>query len=220
MTLLRTLAALALTLLAACGSSSNTTTDGGGMTCSTCFVHGKWQIDNLSPCLLEMPSPSDPSKFVVTGVVSSVLNGAQITCPTDGSNAVPATPFSTDKLTVDCPGHYRLCYTLKAGSAMGPLPADCVIAQSCAEGDYSTAGVAQTWTPLPAWSANAAGITCGQHFYDTGGYGELSVTGNASGCGAVSRVISRVTYCPLACNGDPNAPGCPGCMPGGNGGDF
>ena len=176
-----------------------------------CFTHGNWMIDNLSPCLV-----STSVDGAVTGVISSIIANQQIQCPTDTTDN-PTLPWSTDKLTADCSGHYRLCYTLKAGNPASPQPTDCVVAQSCAEGDYSTANQSQTWPDLPGWLGTSAQVTCAQMFVQTGGYGEETVTGTPTGCAAITKTLSRVTYCPTTCN-SPNPPAsCSGCMPGGGG---
>ena len=108
----------------------------------------------------------------------------------------------------DCAGHYKLCVTLKTGDANNPQAADCAIVSTCAEGDYSTAGQAQSWPALPGWSTPRAQLGCAQQFQDHGGYGELRGEGTALGCGQVGRVFTRIRYCPLTCRSMPNGVGC------------
>ncbi len=194
-------------------------TDDGGAVCGTCVVHGRWKIDNLSPCFNTSVPGSDGSVEVL-GVVSTILEGTMVSCPADLSKA-PAAAWSIDALTTDCPGHYRLCVTLKAGDASNPAPADCTVAQSCAEGDYAAGGQQQAWAALPGWIAvGAPAIACANTMYLGGGYSELSVGGTATGCGSVSRAFARIPYCPVSCNLAPAGPGCAACSSGVGDGSF
>ena len=140
-------------------------------------------------------------------------------CPT---NFMAPTNWSTDSLTVDCAGTFTLCYTIKAGDPKNPLPTDCVMAEACVTADYPGPDDAGTnpvvqLPDLPGWSTDAAQTACAQQFYDTGGYGQMSVNGQSTECELVSKVFQTVTYCPLSCGANPSAPGCAGCMPGGGG---
>ncbi|HEY2900360.1 MAG TPA: hypothetical protein VGL59_07280 [Polyangia bacterium] len=187
---------------------------GGGGMCGTCFVHGNWKIDNLSPCFLST-TPGDGGAATLTTVASTVMSGGASMCPDPTATTLP--PWSTDTLTTDCPGHYHLCITLKAGSGKMPADDDCTVIQVCADGDYTTANQAQTWAALPGWKIDPANLACGQKFQDHGGYAQLTGTGNATNCGAVTRTLGTITYCPLSCQS--NAPGadCMNCMAGGSG---
>jgi hypothetical protein len=188
------------------GTSSGGTS--GGMVCGTCFLHGRWQVDNYSPCFL-----TATDLVTVTAAASSSLSGAVVTCPMDFT-VPPSQPWATDTLTVDCPGHYRLCITLKAGDSRSPQPGDCTMAQTCAQGDYADAGQPQPWTDVPSWLATATEIPCAQRFFDDGGYAELSVSGSVTGCGSVARTFGWVRYCPLSCNANPSDPACVDCGAG------
>ena len=183
---------------------------------SSCFQQGTWQIDNLSPCFYTLAVEGGTSQ----GAISTVQTGPQqYGCPSDFT-AAPTATWSTDTLTTDCAGHYTLCYTLKAGSAASPQASDCVVAQACAENDYTTANQPQPWPDLPGWISSGAETECAQIFTDSGGYGEKSVSGTPTGCSALSKVLSRVSYCPLACN-QPNPPAsCAGCVSGPTDGGF
>jgi hypothetical protein len=182
---------------------------------ATCFQHGTWQIDNLSPCFFTLSGDAGTSE----GAISTVQNGQQFECPSDFSVA-PADTWSTDTLTTDCVGHYTLCYTLKAGSAASPQANDCVVAQACAENDYTTANQPQPWPDLPGWLANGAQTECAKTFTESGGYGEKSVSGTPTGCSAISKVLGTVAYCPLGCD-QPNPPAaCAGCLSGPTDGGF
>jgi hypothetical protein len=175
---------------------------------SGCFSHGSWEINNLSPCFFSLSADANTS-----GAVSTIESGSQVSCPSDFTTA-PTQPWSTDTLTTDCAGHYRLCYTLKAGSGASPQPTDCIVAQSCAEGDYATANQPQTWADLPGWISTGTQVACAMTFNDSGGYGEKSVTGTPTGCFAITKTIGTVTYCPPSCN-QPNPPSsCTGCVSG------
>jgi len=234
-----TLTLVALLASAGCGSSGPSTggtggsgnsgsggmggTDGGAQTCGTCLVHGRWQIDNLSPCFVSMAPPTDAgassadagaSAGAVVGVVSTQVSGGTARCPADPT-AKPTEPWSTDMLTTDCPGHYRLCVVLKAGNAKAPAPGDCTVIESCADDDYAVANQAQMWAKLPGWMAASGAISCAQKLHDHGGYALLTVSGTATGCGTVQKTLSTITYCPFACMAMPTSVDCGGCMSGG-----
>ncbi len=138
-----------------------------------------------------------------------------------GATPEPGTVWSTDTLTVDCAGQFRLCYTLRAGSADAPLDTDCMVAETCVETWYPEAGVTQTLPDLPAWTSSDP--VCAQRFRDSGGYGEMSVTGFSVECDAIGEddgyryVFNRVNYCPTRCNTMPSLPECASCMMGGSG---
>ena len=186
-------------------------TEGATVACGACFSAGRWQIDNLSPCFFTIGTGTTPN-----GAVSTALSGGLYMCPGDYSTA-PAVPWSTDAFTTDCAGHYRLCYTLKAGDAKSPQSSDCVVSQSCAEGDYAAANQPQKWSDLPGWITTGSESACAQTFYAAGGYGEMSVSGVPVGCGQVTKTLAYVTYCAQTCLQNPSAPGCANCVPGGNG---
>jgi len=177
---------------------------GTGKAACTCFSGGTWKIANLSPCF-------EGSGSSYTGAVSTLPNydstgAAHPACPT--GTGVPSEDWSTTTLTVDCAGHFKLCFTLKAGSATAPSATDCVVTQQCAEGDYTTANVEQKWPDLPAWESTDA--ACATKFATSGGYGEMSVVGTSVECDHVEKVFNRVTYCPLGSTD-------PSCGSGGGG---
>ena len=71
------------------------------------------------------------------------------------------------------------------------------------------------WPALPGWiTSTEAQAACARAFEDTGGYGEMTLTGTPIGCALVSKTLVRLPYCPLKCNGAPNAPECAGCLQG------
>jgi hypothetical protein len=180
---------------------------------ASCFVRGSWQIDNLSPCFFTVP---DADGGTSQGAISTVQSGPQqYQCPTDFT-AAPTDSWSTDGLITDCAGHYRLCYTLKAGSAATPQPDDCVVAQSCAENDYLATDQLQPWPDLPGWLASGSQTACAAAFTGSGGYGEKSVSGSVTGCGAIAKILGRVTYCPLSCTGANPPAICASCVSGSN----
>lgn len=180
-----------------------------------CFSGGQWKLNNLSPCFV-----SDSNKKVI-GAVSTVETGpGQAQCPPiKNPLAAPPEPFSTNSLTVDCAGHFKLCYTLRAGKAETASPADCIVAQVCAEADYNEADTAQPFPPLPSWvTSTPEQVACAQQFASSGGYGEMTVVGVSVECDTVEeQVFNRVNYCPLTCSQNPQAPGCEQCMNGGSG---
>jgi hypothetical protein len=177
-----------------------------------CFSGGTWAIDNLSPCFFF----NDPNATVVAATISTSVQGGMIQCPMDDTVA-PAENWASDTLKVDCTGDFKLCYSLKAGNAMNPSPNDCQIVQICSEAYYSPANSVVPFPPLPGWLADPSTVPCAQKFVDSGGYGEMSVVGQSDECEGVNKVFNRVNYCPLACNQNPNGPGCAGCMAGGSG---
>jgi hypothetical protein len=181
-----------------------------GKAACQCFSGGYWKIDNLSPCFL-----TDETQTMVTGCTSTYLQGTQPVCDT---TAGPSKDWSTDSLETDCAGEFTLCYTIKAGNGKSPQPTDCVVGQSCVTAHYPGSGMVNTTVPfpnLPGWTTND--LACAQTFYTSGGYGQMSVNGQSDECELVDKVFQTVTYCPIACNANPSAPGCAGCMPGGGG---
>jgi len=193
-----------------------------GAAACECFSTGRWAIANLSPCFVD---------YGTSGVyaVSTFVNaGGAAACPTTIGPTPPPAPqpgsvWSTDTLNVDCAGQFRLCYTLRAGSADAPSASDCMVAETCVETWYPVENVEQTLPPLPAWtSSNSA---CATAFRDSGGYGEMSVEGFSAECDEIGEegggrfVFNRVNYCPIRCNTMPTLPECATCMMGGSG-DF
>jgi hypothetical protein len=178
-----------------------------GKAACTCFSGGHWAIANLSPC------------FVTDGMgnVTEAISTDPTTtmCPSDFS--MPPTNWSTDTLITDCTGTFTLCYTIKAGNPNSPQPTDCVVAKSCVTAYYSVANQTFTMPDLPGWITDMAMTACAQQFYNSGGYGEMSVNGQSDECELVDKVFQHVTYCPLSCN-SPNPPAmCAMCMAGGGG---
>jgi len=186
-----------------------------------CFSSGQWKLQNLSPCFVD--GGGGPGS---AGAVSTIWNGTQPQCPAiSGTDIVkPSQPWSKDWLKIDCAGHFKLCYTLKAGDAKNPQASDCTLTKVCVETDYPKADVEQELPDLPSWLATtAAEKTCAVQFASTGGYGEMSVIGLSVECDVVDdgsggeQVFNRVQYCPLYCNENPNAPECQNCQSGGSG---
>jgi hypothetical protein len=181
-----------------------------------CFSKGQWKIANTVPCTIDFGS----AKYTV----STVLNGAKVACPSPSGVVpppVPATPWSSNTLTVDCAGRFKLCYTIKAGKAEAPSAADCTVAKVCTEGDYPKENVETTFPILPAWASTDP--VCSRKFDEGGGYGEMTVIGKSVRCDAIDDgagkplVFQRATYCPASCNDTPTTPECARCQQGGNG---
>ena len=176
-----------------------------------CFSHGKWAVDNVTPCFIgEQGQPAGSG-----GAISTVQSGNMYDCPTDATMA-PTLPWSIDTITADCEGHFKLCYTLKAGSGMSPQSSDCVVQSVCTEGNYTTVNQAQSFPPLGGWIATS-NTTCTKQFATTGGYGEMSVDGFTVSCDTVSSVFNRVSYCPTTCMPGSTDPNCTNCSNGGSG---
>jgi hypothetical protein len=181
-----------------------------------CFSTGQWKLDNLSPCFV-----SDGDGKLV-GAVSTVQNpDGTASCPPISGLPLtaPADPFSTNTLSADCPGTYKLCYTLKAGKASSPLPSDCAFAQVCAEGYTPGGGQPMPLPALPSWvTTTPEQVACAEAFVAGGGYGEMYVEGLTEKCGAINPTsFQQVPYCPAICNQNPQDPACVNCANGGTG---
>jgi hypothetical protein len=192
-----------------------------GAAACLCFSGGQWKLDNLSPCFVD--NGGGPGSM---GSVSTIISGGAVQCPPISGQTLekPTQPWSPNTLKVDCAGHFKLCYALKAGKADTASPADCTLVKVCVEADYPTPNVVQKFPDLPAWvTTTQAEIQCGMKFASTGGYGEMSVVGLSVECDEIDdgsggeKVFNRVTYCPLSCNDNPNLPECKNCQAGGGG---
>jgi hypothetical protein len=187
-----------------------------------CFSKGTWEIDNTTPCFVSYPNQI----YAVSTYIDCA--GTVGRCPSSISATPPPAPqpgysWSTNRLTVDCSGQFKLCYTIKAGDPLKPAAADCVVGQACTDAWYGAQNVKQELPPLPSWSSNDA--ACAGKFYQTGGYGEMSVVGLSVDCEKIDdgagqpRVFLRITYCPVKCSLDPSLPECKDCV-NGHSGDF
>jgi hypothetical protein len=182
-----------------------------GAAACKCFSGGEWAISNLGPCF-------ETDGTGATYALSSTLSGTMLVCPmetTNGPYPAPTADWATDTLNVDCAGTFNLCYTIKAGNAMAKTASDCTVAQVCTKGPYPTKGVTVPFPDLPGWAGSNS--TCAAQFVATGGYGEMSVTGESITCQVVDNpdsggplVFQTVSYCPLM-----NPP--PNCQNGGSG---
>jgi len=179
---------------------------GTGKDACQCFSGGEWKLDNLSPCFWS-------SGGVVTGATSTTISGTTASCPSTFD--APTASWAHTTLKVDCAGHFKLCYTLKAGKSTDPKTTDCVLTTQCAEGDYTVPNVTQKWGDLKGWKSTDA--ACAKAFDATGGYGEMSVEGTSIECDKVSKVFLRVGYCSSKCSTTPTLPECAGCSTGGGG---
>jgi hypothetical protein len=184
-----------------------------------CFSQGRWELDNTSPCFVTYAGGA-------IWAVSTYLTGPGATsCPTTigafpPPQPQPGVPWSPNRLTVDCAGQFRLCYTIKAGDPAMPAPTDCVVAESCIEAWYPEANVTQDLPPLPGWSGTDP--ACAAAFRNGGGYGEMSVVGRSIECENIDDmgepfVFNRIPYCSFECSQNPTLPGCEGCRPDGSG---
>jgi hypothetical protein len=187
----------------------NPTATVGAAACQ-CFSSGKWAIANLSPCFVNNGD---------AGAVSTFGNPPMCPMISGSGPTLPAEAWSKNSLTVDCAGHFKLCYTLKAGSAMNPSPNDCKVVQVCTEADYLEAGKEQPFPDLGGWvTTTNEEKACASSFAKNGGYGEMSVIGLSIECDEIpDHVFNRVQYCPLKCAQNPNDPDCVNCQAGGSG---
>ena len=185
-----------------------------------CFSAGQWKLSNTSPCFYQFGGSTD------NYAASTVEMGGAAQCQALPANPMPPPPkpssdWSTDTVTVDCAGHFKLCYEIKAGDYANPLPADCSVSKVCVEGDYPKEGVETPFPNLPAWVGSST--TCANQFVKSGGYGEMTVVGEDILCDKIDDgkgnafVFNRVKYCPLSCNTNPSDPMCMNCQQGGSG---
>lgn len=202
-----------------------------GKAACKCFSLGQWKLANMSPCFIKYGAPSSGTYAVSTvtdGKGSTPKPVGQADCPAIPAASAPPPPkpssdWSTDTLKVDCAGHFRLCYELKAGTFETPKATDCSLTKVCVEADYLKEDVEQPFPPLPAWtSPNSA---CAAQWETSGGYGEMTVVGESVLCDKVDDgagnafVFNRVKYCPTTCALPANAgkPECQSCQQGGSG---
>ncbi len=202
-----------------CGGYQLPTATTGKNGC-VCFSGGQWKIANLSPCFID-----SGGGYGSGGAVSTIFDGKQGNCPAISDPITqPTQPWSEDSLKVDCAGHFKLCYTLKAGTASAPQPADCSLVKKCVEADYPTPNVDQKLPDIDSWLVTApADVACAEKFATTGGYGEMSVLGLSVECDKVDdgsggeKVFNRVQYCPMSCTSGSTDPACQNCQSGGSG---
>lgn len=175
-----------------------------------CFSGGQWKLENLSPCFVNKGD---------LGAISTI-NGGQCPQPINTPLSPPSQPFSKNTLTVDCAGHFQLCYVLRAGKAETASPSDCIMAKVCTEADYTKIDQPEPFPDLPSWATTTPEqIACAKQFATSGGYGEMVVKGVSVECDTIDEhVFNRVNYCSLACSQNPSLPECVGCMNGGSGG--
>lgn len=197
-----------------------------------CFSRGTWEIDDLRPCMWAFNARQAPDGGLDLSMATWVafpasqdrcMNGNPYT-----ANGPPTTPppgdWTTNRITVDCSGTFRLCYRIKAGNAMAPSSSDCLMAEACTdEFWYPEANMPLELPPLPTWlSTDSACITS---FRDSGGYGEMTVVGQSLDCIDIDDgmgaelVFNRVPYCSLECNLPENAmrADCVNCRMNGSG---
>jgi hypothetical protein len=178
--------------------------DAGAAACK-CFSTGQWAIANIEPCIFF----TDSTMTSATGAVSTT-NTMPPACP---STLMSMGDWSTDTITADCAGEFTLCFTIKAGNPMSPMPSDCVVGQACASGWVPAPNMLTSFPNLPGWqSTNAA---CATQFATSGGYGEMSVYGFSHDCETIGSMSNPVVfehepYCPIK-----NPPS--GCVSGGSG---
>ncbi len=99
-----------------------------------------------------------------------------------------------------------------ASNRFAPRADGCVIVRVCVETVYSNAGTTQNLPPLPAWAATEQSQRdCAVQFGESGGYGEMSISGVNEYCTEYKdHVFHRLYYCPKTCT-DPDAASKPEC---------
>jgi hypothetical protein len=163
-----------------------------------------------------MPCYTGASNTQITGAWSSQLDDSgNATCAAGGT---PTKAFTTNTLNADCAGHFKLCFTMKAGSSDNPKPTDCTVATVCTEGDYTAANQDQKMPDLPSWVATDSACAAA---FAASGYAEFTVIGKSALCDDVGDhgnplVFLRLPYCPLVCGQDPppDTPECQACANG------
>lgn len=177
---------------------------GAGADGCNCFSVGIWKIANTAPCIW------DDGQYYAYSTIGPNADGCT------SANHLPlgqseTAVWSTDSLTTDCAGSFKLCYRIKVGDINNRQTSDCTLGESCVDVVYTTSGQEQQLPDLPAW--NSTDNACAQKWeHDTPdtnspGYGEMYVKGGETvRCDAISSVsdsnefiFNRVTYCPKAC---------------------
>ena len=200
---------------------------GKGKAACKCFSAGQWKLSNLIPCFFTY-SPSNAVYGISTVLDATGKAACEDPVPPEPPPA-PPTKWTDDTLNVDCAGHFRLCYELKAGDFNAPKATDCALTPRdasgkptlCVEGDYLKEGVEQAFPSIGAWVSKDT--ACSAQFKNTGGYGEMTVIGLSVQCDKVDdgagnpEVFHRIQYCPFSCGQNPTGPGCANCQQGGSG---
>jgi hypothetical protein len=188
-----------------------------GAPACTCFSKGQWKLTNLIPCFWTYNG-------VTTGVSTIIGDGGASECVPYGNSppTIPPSNWSQDTLNVDCAGHFKLCYQLKAGDYNNPKPTDCALMPpQCVEADYAKENVEQPFPDIGPWISGDT--ACSTQFASTGGYGEMTVIGLSVRCDKVDDgngnpyVFHRIQYCKQECVTNPSLPECQSCMQGGSG---
>jgi hypothetical protein len=184
-----------------------------GPSACSCFSQGTWSIANSTPC-----TTVDPMTMQPTVMNSSVQNGNNSLCPDVDPQTAAMTPWSTNSIKADCAGHFKLCYSLKAGDINHPDMGSCTIMTTCVDAEYPVAGQEMKLPDLPGWASNDP--ACVAKFANGGGWGEMTVLGQSYGCdqiddgGGMPFVFNREPYCPLKCSDTPDTPECKTCATG------
>lgn len=175
-----------------------------------CFSEGEWSVKNTSPCVLS------------TGGQVYMASSSNGQCESVSTlpPPVPKGVFSEDTLQVDCEGHFKLAFAIKAGDVANPKASDCTVMKVTTEGDYPSKNQVKKFPDLPPWSATD--LACTKKYYETGGYGEFSVIGKSWLCENIDNgsggeyVFQRFAYCPMKCADPANAttPECVACKSG------
>ena len=201
-----------------------------------CFSAGQWKIANLSPCIRKWSTDGGATySYYAMSTIPKAGGGYecpyQVTPPTPEippPYAAPSQVWSTDTLNVDCEGHFRLCFRIRAGDFKNPQASDCILGEVCAESDYVKKNVEQAWPDLPGWVG--ADNACAKKWETTDqnispGYGEMIVKGQSILCDNIDDgkggdlVFNRVEYCPRICRDAANKdlPACKACQTSGQG---
>ncbi len=174
-----------------------------------CFSAGRWELDRISTC-----SYASGATIWATSTMAGTMCPPRTPPP-----PVPSSPWSENRLTVDCTGSFELCFMIKAGDYDAPGAEDCTVGGSCVQVWIDTPGTTQELPPLPAWLGEDT--ACAENFRDTGGYGEMTVHGLSLACDEIGTavtpyVFNRMKYCAAGCTSGVD-PGCDDCAAGSSG---
>jgi hypothetical protein len=216
----------------------------GSAACS-CFSIGQWDIDNTTPCLRQ-----DNGTYYTYSTVYDTATHKNTYCGENGASGpwspmgvAPAGIWSTNRVRTDCAGHFRICFRIRQGDYDNPKDTDCIMGESCTEGDVPRPNAAKDTTtgqfteppvefpPLPTWAGKDN--QCAKQWEDptitppekSPGYGEMYVQGKTLSCDAIDHpidkdfVFHRVKFCARMCrNGaNPTAEECKSCQLEGSG---
>src|SRR5262249_23201981 len=79
-------------------------TGASGPAACTCFSGGDWKIKNIVPCFVTSVNGATKDYYATSAACPSTPGG------NPPGKGVPSTPWSPDTVTIDCEGHFKLCF--------------------------------------------------------------------------------------------------------------